>query len=128
MILGIGADLVSVARIRDLRERHGPRFLQRVFRAQELALCEGRKDPSECLAARFAAKEAVLKCMGTGQAEGLTLQQVEVIRSPKGAVSVRLHGAAAELAHAKGVHRVHLSLSHEQGRAIAFAVAEGHQG
>ena len=125
MIRGVGVDLVSVARIAAMAERHGDRFLQRVFQPAELDYCAGRAHRDECLAARFAAKEAVLKCLGTGQADGLTLQQVEVVRDAAGAVSVHLHGASKARAAALGVTTVHLSLSHEQGRAVAFAVVEG---
>lgn len=124
MIVGIGVDAVEIARIEALWQRGGERFLARVFTPAERAYCLSRHRPGESLAARFCAKEAVMKCLGTGWADGLAFRQIEVERDAAGAVRVHLHGAAAEHAARLGIARVHLSLSHTSGTATAFAVAE----
>lgn len=124
MIAAIGVDTIEIARIRGLWQRSGPRFLQRVFTAAELDYCLGRHDPAESLAARFAAKEAVMKCLGTGWAAGLGFRQIEVGRDALGAVSVLLGGSARARAEALGIRRWHLSLTHTATAATAFAIAE----
>ena len=125
MIVGIGTDIAEVARIGALADRHGERFLQRVFTPDELAYSLGRRRRNEHLAARFAAKEAVLKAIKTGVGPGTSLHEVEVLRGPKGEPEVRLHGATAGVARAKGVERIHVSLSHTEQFGVAFAVCEG---
>jgi holo-[acyl-carrier protein] synthase len=124
MIVGVGVDAVAIARIRNLAERNGERFLQRVFTAAEVEYCRTRHRPDESLAARFAAKEAVMKCLGTGWTNGVTFRDIEVTRDDAGAVGVRLSGGAREAAARRGIQRLHLSLSHTAGEAIAFVVAE----
>lgn len=125
MIVGIGVDSIAIARIEALYERGGERFLQRVFTAGEQAYCLSRHRPGESFAARFCAKEAIMKCLGTGWADGLAFRQIEVERDPQGAVSVQLSGAAKGHAERRGIARVHLSLTHTVDTATAFAVAEG---
>lgn len=125
MILGIGVDMVAIARVRGMRERQGQAFLEKCFRSDEVAYCMGKKRVDESLAARFAAKEAVMKALGTGWAEGVSFRGIEVVRLPSGAPTVVLHGGAGERAAALGVARIHLSLSHTDDHAIAYAVAEG---
>jgi holo-[acyl-carrier protein] synthase len=125
MILGNGIDLVDLARIRDLIRRQGERFLDRVFTAAEIAHCRPRVDADAAFAARFAAKEAVMKCLGTGWSDGIGFQQIEVLRAPRGSVSIGLRGRAADVAAAQGIRRIHLSLSHTATHAVASAVAEG---
>lgn len=124
MIVAVGVDTVEIARIGGLWLRAGRRFLDRVYTQAEQDYCLQRGEPAESLAARFAAKEAVLKCLGTGWSVGLGFHQVEVVRSPRGSVAVLLHGAAADLAKDRGIQRIHLSLTHDGGLATAFAVAE----
>lgn len=125
MILGIGLDLVEIPRIARLWERHGRGFADRICAPGELQPRSEAALPAH-LAGLFAAKEAVLKALGTGWAEGLGFAQVEVTRQPGGAPGVRLHAAAAARAAAMGVERIHLSITHERGHAAAVAVLEGH--
>jgi holo-[acyl-carrier protein] synthase len=122
-VLGIGIDLVEVARIGRLLERHGERAIERICNPGEATLDRVALD--QHVAGLFAAKEAVLKALGTGWAQGTAFRQVEVVRTPGGAPQVRLHGVAAERAAALGASRVHLSITHERGFAAAVAVLEG---
>lgn len=124
MIVAIGVDSVDIDRIEGLLQRSGERFLARVFTPSEVAYCRGRGRPAASLAARFAAKEAVMKCLGTGWGEGVGFRDVEVQRTTTGAVLVELHGAALAHAARLGVRRCHLSLTHTDTVATAFAVAE----
>ncbi len=125
MIVGTGIDLADVDRVRALIERHGGRFLARVLTEAERAYCERYRDPAPQVAARFAAKEAALKALGTGLDHGLSWQDVEVERAESGAPSLLLHGRAAEFARERGAERTHLSLSHDRGAAIAVVILEG---
>lgn len=122
MVFGIGTDLVSTERIRRAVERSQGRFLLRVFTAAERDCCRTRSNAYECLAARFAAKEAVFKALGTGLA-GCRWQDVEVVDGPGGRPLAVLSGGAARAAEQRGVSEVLLALTHERGRALAFAVA-----
>lgn len=124
MIVAVGVDQIEIARIQRLLTASPERFLQRVFTAAERDYCTRRQRPAESLAVRFAAKEAVMKCLGTGWAHGVGFRQIEVQRAPDGSVGVALHGAAAAVAAGRGIRVVHLSLSHTERCAIAFAVAE----
>lgn len=122
MILGIGVDTIAIARIEHLCGSE--RFLARVFTAAEREYCAGRAHPAESFAARFCAKEAVMKCLGTGWTQGLRFVDIEVVRAPSGATALRLHRAAAEHARGLGATHWHLSLSHTGEHATAFAIAE----
>jgi holo-[acyl-carrier protein] synthase len=124
MIVATGIDLVDLERIAALLQREGDRFLTRVFTPQEQAYCRSRGQPQEAFGSRFAAKEAVMKCLGTGWSQGVTFVQIEVVRAASGEVGVRLSGRAAEVAAARGIQRIHLSLSHAGSQAVAVAVAE----
>lgn len=124
MIVAIGVDVTPVARFTGLLARAPDRTYARLCTAHEADYCRSRAHPAQALAARFAAKEAVLKCLGTGWASGLGFAQIEVVRAPSGAVSLLLRGAAAERAVALGIDRWHLSLSHTEELATAFVVAE----
>jgi len=121
MVLGIGVDIIEVARIHAALDnpRTGERFRARVFTADEIAYCQRRRNGHESYAARFAAKEAMMKALG--RAYGW--REIEVIRG-KGAPSIRLHGRAATRAAELGITRIHLALSHTAGMAIANVVAE----
>lgn len=124
MIVAIGVDAVEIDRIRGLYERSGERFVTRVFTEQEGAYCKSRNHPAESLAARFAAKEAVMKCLGTGWADGLAFRQIEVQRLPSGDTNLVVSGAALHRAVALGIRRWHVSLTHTDTTATAFVIAE----
>jgi holo-[acyl-carrier protein] synthase len=124
MIVAIGVDSIAIRRIDDLWQRTGARFLDRVFTERERAYCLSRHRPAESLAARFCAKEAVMKCLGSGWAKGLGFRQIEIERDAAGAVQVRLSGEAAARAAARAIRTVHLSLTHTDDVATAFVVAQ----
>jgi holo-[acyl-carrier protein] synthase len=127
VIAGIGVDLCEVDRIRRAMTRpSGARFRARVFTAGEQAACESERGAVrwESYAARFAAKEAVMKALGTGWRDGITFTDVEVVRAPGEAPTIRLHGVAATVAHRLGVACWHVSLSHTGAIAVAAVVAE----
>lgn len=124
MIIGTGMDLVSVARFDAFLRRRGEPGLRRLFTPSELEYCRGLARPTPSLAARFAAKEAFLKALGTGLAGGLRWTEVEVVRAPSGQPTLRLHGAAAASAGRSGASRFHLSISHTDELAGAFVLLE----
>jgi holo-[acyl-carrier protein] synthase len=124
-IIGHGIDLVEVSRIADMIAKHSDRFLERVFTQAEVAHSAGRKGQAEHLAGRFAAKEAVLKTLGTGWAEGIAWRDVEVAAEPSGRPYLRITGRAASLATEKGITEWHLSISHTEGQAMASVIAAG---
>ena len=124
-VLGIGVDLVSVERIAILRRRHGSRFLARVFTEHELRDHGIESAPDERLAARFAAKEAVMKALGTGWAAGVGFKQIEVSNLPSGQPVAQLTGQAAERARLLGAEHIHLTISNQQQWAVAVALLEG---
>jgi len=125
VILGLGTDLVGIARIAGVHARHQARFLDRVYTADEQAYCLAASAPAERLAVRWAAKEAAMKALGTGWARGVTFRAIEILPAVDGPPRLALHGQAAELARLMGVTRMHLSLSHSDGMAIATVVLEG---
>ena len=115
-----GVDLISVQRLQAVLERHGERFLDRVFSQEEKRIC--KSDPRR-LAGRYAAKEAVSKALGTGIGrEGVTFQGIEIVSDTFGAPRVVLHGAALELFKKLGGQSLSLSISHENDYAVAFCV------
>lgn len=121
-MIGIGVDVCAVDRMRQALVRT-PRLKERLFTDAEQAYCERRRDPAERYAARFAAKEATLKAMGSGLG-ACRLRDIEIARADSGAPSLVLHGGAARLASERGVARWHLTLSHGGGIAQAVVVAE----
>jgi holo-[acyl-carrier protein] synthase len=125
MIVGTGVDITEVARIKAAVERFGDRFLKRVFTPEEVRYCMSKANAGERLAARFAAKEAAMKAIGTGLRHGVTWQDVEVVRQPVGRPGLRLTGKAADFAATLGCKRTHLSLSHTAEQAIAHVILEG---
>lgn len=123
-IIGHGIDLVDVERIEDMLERHGSRFVDRCFTVREQMYCESSRDArAQRYAARFAAKEAVFKAIGTGLVEGMAFNQIEVLRAPDGEPSLELQGRVAEVATREGITRWLLSLSHIKLYASASAIA-----
>jgi len=123
-IVSLGMDLAQIARFEAAYGRHGERLLERVFTAAERAYCDQRKSRMTNYTGRFAVKEAVMKVLGTGWAQGVGWQQIEVLRERGQAPTVALHGAAARIAAAKGIARIHITITHDAGIAAAVAVAE----
>ncbi|MBL8238575.1 MAG: holo-ACP synthase [Bryobacterales bacterium] len=124
MILGIGSDLAEVPRIRASVERFGNRFLERVYTPGEIAYANAKANRDERLAARFAAKEAGMKALGTGLAGGVTWRDFAVGREPSGKPLLKLSGVAAQLAMRLGVRKIHLTLTHTAAVAMAVVVLE----
>src|SRR5580693_9860791 len=124
MILGIGIDLIEVARIQASHERFGERFLNKILRPGEIAYCLSHKIPGPFLAARFAAKEAISKAFGTGIGAQLSWQDMEVGRRESGEPFVILHGNGEKLLAERGARILLISLSHTQQHATAVAVLE----
>lgn len=125
MIIGTGIDITEVPRIQQALDRYGDRFLKRVFTTVEVGYCTGKPNAAERLAARFAAKEAGMKALGTGLRGGITWKDVEVTRLPGQRPRLLYHGRAAEIAAALGCKQTHLSLSHTGEQAIAHVILEG---
>ena len=123
MIAGIGIDAASVGRTRALIDRFGARFTGRVFTAAERAYCEARRDPAPSYAARFAAKEAVMKVLGAGWGR-VRFSEIEVTAVAGERPGLSLSGSALELSRGLAISRLHLSLTHEGDLALAQAVAE----
>jgi len=124
VILGTGVDLAEVARIRASIERHGARFVQRIYTPKEIAYVERKANKYERYAARFAAKEAGMKALGTGWSHGVRWQDFEVANLPSGRPTLALHGVAGEIASRLGVKSVHLSLTHTAEMAQAHVIFE----
>ena len=124
MIVGTGVDIAEVARIQAAVDRFGERFLKRVFTPAEVRYYVSKINAAERLAARFAAKEAGMKAIGTGLRHGVTWQDVEVVRLPGQRPQLRFSGKAAEFADRLGCKRTHLSLSHTEEQAIAHVILE----
>ena len=124
MIFGVGVDLVELARFKAAMKRQGASLLEKLFTASERRYCEGKWNRIAHYTARFAAKEAVLKALGTGWSGGIRWTDVEVVRGGTGSVSVRLTGMAKKLAAKRGVRRVHLNITHAETHAAAVAIEE----
>lgn len=124
--LGLGTDIVELDRIRRARERYGDRFVERILTPVERERVRVLRDPTPYLAGRFAAKEAILKVLGTGLSQGISWQHVHVVRQRSGAPVVYLSGKALEHARALGLGRLLVSITH--GRDIALAQALGFRG
>lgn len=124
MILGVGTDLAEVERIRESVARFGDRFLKRIYSASEQRYALSKANSAERLAARFAAKEAGMKALGTGWSRGVTWQDFCVVNEPSGRPTLHLSGVAQELARAMGVAAVSLSLTHTASMAFAVVIFE----
>lgn len=121
--VGVGIDLVDVARIASMRERYGDSFLKRTFLGDEIAYCMKHADPDPLLAARFAAKEAIVKALGTGFTGDISLQSVGVLRSENGCPLAFLDEAAKRRLAALGGSKILISISHLKDYAQAIAIA-----
>ena len=124
-VRGIGIDVCKVERISESLQRFGERMERRLFTPDELAYCRGFKDPMPHLAARFAAKEAASKALGTGIAGGVGWTQIEVVQPGGRKPTLRLSGAALERFTAMGATTSHVSISHDGGLGVACVVLEG---
>ncbi len=125
MILGVGIDLVEVPRMQRILDRSwGRRFIERVFCPEEIAVCDGAARPAEAYAARFAAKEAVVKAFGTGFSKGITPAAIIVCGGERTRPTIRLQARALDLADSLNVSRIHVSLTHTAGSACAIVVVE----
>lgn len=125
MILGVGIDIVEVPRVQRVYARFGRRFLNRILLGTEIDYCLGMAMPAPAVAGRFAAKEAIAKALCTRIGPGLGWQDMEISRDKSGTPAVVLHGKGRTLADARGIKKIHVSLSHTQRYAVAIAVAEG---
>ncbi len=124
-VVALGIDLARIDRIDDVIARRGRRFLERVFSEGERAYCDARaRTASSSYAGRFAVKEAVMKMLGTGWAQGVRWVDIEVVRLPGQAPTVQLHGAAERIASGRGITQIHISITHDGGMAAAVAIGE----
>ena len=124
MIVGTGVDLAEVPRIKASIERYGAKFIDRIYTPHEIAYVERKANRFERYAARFAAKEAGMKALGTGWRRGVRWQDFEVVNLPSGRPTLQLHGAAQTIAAAIGVTAVSLSLTHTSETGMAFVIFE----
>ena len=124
MIVGLGIDIAEVPRMEAAIRRHGRAFLERVFTAEEIAYCERHRDKFERYAARFAAKEAAMKALGTGWRRGVRWRDLEVSNLPGGKPALRLSGHSKELAEQLQVKSITLSITHSGNLALAQVIFE----
>lgn len=122
-VFGIGTDIIECPRIGRMLDKHGDHFVKRVYTDREIRYSSDRKNSAEHFAGRWAAKEAVLKTLGTGWIAGIAWTDVEVVNEFGGKPTIRLHGGAAEIAMEKGIAEIQISISHCKSHAVAFAIA-----
>ena len=122
-IVGIGTDITECPRIGRMILEHGEQFLHRVYTEREIEYCSARKLCTEHFAGRWAAKEAVLKAIGTGWVKGVSWREIEILNKPGGAPEVILHGGTREFVNSRGVDEIMISISHCRAYATAYAVA-----
>jgi len=125
MIVGTGIDITEVPRVAESMARFGERFLRRIYTEEEIRYCDSKANRVERYAARFAAKEAAMKALGTGWSRGIRWRDIEVYRQPGSRPTIRFHGKASEFAARMGVTNIALSLSHTAEQAIASVILEG---
>jgi holo-[acyl-carrier protein] synthase len=124
MIVGTGVDLIEIERVKAAHEKHGERFIKRLFTEKEAAYCLKKKDPYPSLAGRFAAKEAVIKSFGHGFGGRWKWVQIEVVREMSGKPTIRLTGILEKLRLERGINAVHLSIAHSKRDATATILLE----
>lgn len=124
-VLGIGIDIIECLRIAKMIERHGELFLTRVYTSHEIDYCTARKASTQHYAGRFAAKEAVLKALGTGWTRGVHWRDIEVRNEMGGKPKIALSGGAREMCEKLGIAEMHISISHCRTHAVAYAMAVG---
>lgn len=123
MILGLGTDIIEIARIGQMIEQHGEIFLTRVFTEEEVRYCQKRKQAAQHFAGRWAAKEAVMKALGTGFVRGVGWQDIEVCVEQTGKPTIRMQGGAGDYAQSLGIDQIMITISHCRSYATATAVA-----
>jgi holo-[acyl-carrier protein] synthase len=124
MIVGCGVDMIEIERITEVIARYGDRFCRRVYLPGEIMYCRRKRNAAESFAARFAAKEAAAKALGTGIQAGVGWQDIEVVRAPSGKPSLIFHGRAATLARQLGASHAVISLTHTKTQALAQVLLE----
>jgi len=124
-IVGVGTDITECLRIARMIDRHGEIFLQRVYTPNEIAYCQNRKQATQHFTGRWAAKEAILKALGTGWIRGISWLDVEIVNRPGGQPEVILKNGAKKIADQLGIEKIQVSISHCRTHAVAFAVAVG---
>lgn len=125
MILGLGTDITEVARVKVSLERFGDSFLKRILHPAEIAYCQNYQDPTQYVAGRFAAKEAISKAFGTGIGSQLGWHDMEICRKESGEPYVVLHGGGQKLFAERGAKQLHITLSHTRNYATSVAILEG---
>lgn len=124
-VIGIGTDIIECERIDQMIQKHGDTFLKRVYTAAEISYCSDRKAANQHYAGRWAAKEAVLKALGTGWAHGIQWTDVEVVNQMGGKPNIVLAGVAERISREMGIQQMMISISHCKGYATAYATAVG---
>lgn len=124
-IIGIGTDIIECLRIAQMIERHGETFITRVYTEHEIGYCSTKKAATQHYAGRWAAKEAVLKVLGTGWKKGISWRDVEVVNKPSGAPIINLYGGAREVAEQLKINSLLISISHCRSHATAYAIGQG---
>ena len=127
-VIGIGTDIVECLRIAQMIDRHGELFIGRVYTPQEIQYCQSRKQATQHFAGRWAAKEAVLKALGTGWRRGISWRDIEIRNDPGGKPTVALRGGAREVVDKLGIDQMLISISHCRSHATAYALALGANG
>jgi len=125
-IIGIGTDIIECLRIAQMIDRHGELFVQRVYTSHEIEYCAARKAATQHFAGRWAAKEAVLKALGTGWAKGIGWRDIEVHNEPGGKPTIRLGRGARDISAKLKISDMHISISHCRSHATAYALAVGY--
>lgn len=126
-VLGIGTDIVECLRIAQMIERHGELFINRVYTPHEIRYCQSRKQATQHFAGRWAAKEAILKALGTGWRRGISWRDIEVRNDQSGRPVVGLRGGARDIVEQRGIREMLVSISHCRSHATAYALALGGQ-
>ena len=124
-IIGIGTDITECLRIARMIERHAELFIGRIFTADEIEYCQSRKQATQHFAGRWAAKEAILKALGTGWIKGISWRDIEILNEPSGRPVVELSGGAEKVAQRQGISSMMVSISHCHTHATAYAIAVG---
>ena len=124
-IIGIGTDITECLRIARMIERHGELFIGRIYTADEIQYCQSRRQATQHFAGRWAAKEAVLKALGTGWVKGISWRDIEILNEPSGQPVVELRGGAKDVARGLGITNMLVSISHCHTHATAYAIAVG---